>query len=324
MARAGCSSKLNAHLVTVAGEAVRRPRMNERGDMRTHFLNRVLAVGAVVVAGVVVAPGAIAQGTFTPGTATTATNCDPATSPTASLSCSVGSVSVSMTAWGYMGSTNGWKQGLIGDFNTNGIGAYTGKYETSSTGQHAFDNITTSCGTTSAPGASGLSGLNSGCGGSIEALMLDFSKSPSTVSLTQVGVGWYSGDADVSVYRWTGSGSPTQPGAVDMTGQGAIAGWTLVGSKDVDGVGNSWTGISSGSSSYFLITTYFGASTANNLSVNDDKFKINTFTVACSGTNGACTPSQSSGVPEPASLALASLGLMAAVGARRRSSRKVD
>lgn len=282
--------------------------------MKITIFARMLVAAAIPCSVLALSPAAYAQGTFTPGTGT-ATNCNPSASPIQSFSCTVGSVSVTMSAWGYMDSSNGWKQGLIGDFDSNGIGAYTGKYETSASSQHAFDNVVSGCGTTSASGASGLSALNSGCGGSIEALLLNFGSS--SVSLTQLGIGYYSGDADVSVYRWTGgAGGPTL-GTVDTTGTGTIAGWTLVGSKDLDSQGNSWAAINSAPSSYFLITTYFGAASGSDsyggqgLVAGNDKFKINSFTVA-------------KAVPEPATLALASLGFVAAIGVRRRGNRKAS
>lgn len=297
--------------------------------MKTSITTRLLALAALAIGGAAAAPAAFAQGTFTPGTGTTA-NCNPNNPPSTfdSVSCSVGSVSVSMTAWGYMGALSttteatGWVQGRVGDFNTNGFGAYTGSKESTTDSQHAFDNLTTGCGTTS--GANGgtiaLSTANSGCGGVVEAALLGFS---SAVSMSKVGVGYVSGDGDMLVWAWTGGGSGPTMGTQTLksstTGAGTMTGWTLVGGNDFAGAG-TWTFASSSPySSYFLITTYFGATSGSLDMTGGDRFKINSFTVAC---NGSCAPSQSSGVPEPASLALASLGLVAAVGVRRRSQRK--
>lgn len=306
--------------------------------MKKPITPRALALAALAFSAFAATPSAFAQGTFTPGTGSAA-NCNPSSSTVASYDCSVGSVSVTMTTSGYMDSTNGWKPGMLGDFGSNGFGAYTGNKETSNDGQHAFDNLSSGCSGTPPGAISGLSGLNGGCGGTVEALLLNFGAS--SVKLTQVGIGYFGTDADISVFRWTGTGTPTL-GAVGTSGVGGsiAGGWTLVASKDMDGLtrsssdvnydaGNtqtrSWNNINSGYSSAFLITTYFGAaSTTDNtdptqVKSGSDRFKLNSFTVAC---NGACTPSQASGVSEPASLALASLGLVAGVGVRRRSQRK--
>lgn len=300
--------------------------------MKTPVSIRAVALAVVAFASCAAAPAAFAQGTFTPGTGTTS-NCNPNNPPTTfdAVSCSVGSVSVSMTAWGYMSPLSttaaaGWVQGRVGDFNTNGFGAYTGNKESNSDSQHAFDNLTAGCGASS--GANGgsipLSTANSGCGGAVEAAMLSFN---TAVSMSSVGVGYVSVDGDMSVYAWTGGGSgPTMSTqTLSTSGAGTLAGWTLVGSNDFNSSG-TWTFASSSPySSYFLITTYFGAASNSSLGgdaglTNNDRFKINTFTVACQTTN--CGPAPGPGIPEPASLALTSLGLVAVFGARRRKSKQ--
>lgn len=306
--------------------------------MKTLISPRVLALAAIACGALAAAPAVFAQGTFTPGTGSSA-NCNPANPPYTfdSVSCSVdtdpgplsNTVSVSMTAWGYTSplsttAATGWVQGRVGDFNSNGFGAYTGTKESTTDSQHAFDNVTTGCGSGSGAdsGSIPLSTANSGCGGAVEAALLSFS---AAVSMSKVGVGYVSGDGDMSVYAWTGGGSGPNMSTqkLSTTGAGTLEGWTLVGSNDFNGAG-TWTFASSSPySSYFLITTYFGAASNSNLGADsgltsNDRFKINSFTVAC---DGSCSPSQTS-VPEPASLALASLGLVAALGVRRRGNRK--
>jgi hypothetical protein len=320
------------------------------------FLSSRSAIAAIVCsAGVLGSPAALAQATF--NAAASGDQCNPTGSSLnayASVTCTTtGGVTPTLQAWGFTGATlssaptTGFTRGALGDFNASGFGAYTGSKETTTDGQHAFDNVTTGCGTGSSNGNSTslgtLSGANGGCGGSIEALLLDFGSSK--VNLTDVGVGWSSVDSELQVWAWTGKG-------VDMTNQtavggssaaAALAGWQLVSTLDMDSGGsdcNNTTVIcrkSTGNtlySSYFLITTYFGA-TNGSLEAGNDRFKIDLFTVAlCTQTlsggstggtgaaqngNGAtCGPSQGGGVPEPGSLVLAGLAFIGLIAKRRK------
>ena len=107
---------------------------------------QLLAAAAVVAAGAFAAPAAFAQGTFTPGTGTGA-NCNPGSGSFDSVSCSVGTVTANMQAWGFTGATlsstaaAGFVRGRIGDFGSNGFGAYTGSNESTTGNQHAFADL---------------------------------------------------------------------------------------------------------------------------------------------------------------------------------------
>ena len=303
-------------------------------------------LATLAVAGAFAAPAAFAQGTFTPGTGT-GTNCNPGTGSFDSVSCSVGTVTANMQAWGFTGATlsstaaAGFQRGRIGDFDASGFGAYTGSNESSTASNHAFDNMTSGCGTGSGATPTNtttntvvLSTANSGCGGSIEALFLDFGTAK--VNLSTVGIGFNGGDADLSVWMWTGAnvasiGSSLATGSTTTTGTTAasLTGWTLVSNLSL---GTAPASANTGGTLYssaFLITTYFGAASGG-LTAGNDSFKINTFTVnTCAGTlaggttgtgagggNGAtCT---TAGVPEPGSLALAGLAMFGVVVTRRR------
>lgn len=306
---------------------------------------RLLAAVVLACSGLFAAPAAFAQGTFTAAAA--GNTCDPGAGAFDSVSCTKGSVTATLQAYGYTGATlgatlaAGFRQGRLGDFNSSGFGAYTGVNESGTGNNHAFDNVTSGCGTGS--GASGgsvvLSTANTGCGGSIEALFLSFGTAK--VNLSSVGVGFASPDADLSVWAWTGIGAAdvlatTAKGSTTTTGTtaAALTGWTLVSNHDFDAVTGSQSTGGTLYSSYFLITTYFGAASASgttSLTAGNDSFKLNSFTAGlCAGTltggtsgtgaaggNGAtCTPT--TGTPEPGSLALAGVALAGVFGIRRR------
>lgn len=286
----------------------------------------LLASLAIACTAMFSAPAAYAQGTFTLGTGT-ANNCLGTVSGQAydTVNCSVGSVTASMQAFGYMSAfsataTAGWQAGRIGDHDGAGFGAYTGSNESTTGNQHAFDSLTTGCGTGS--GASGgsnpLSTANAGCGGFAEGLLMNFGTSK--VAMSTVGIGFFAGDSDLSVYAWTGGGTGPTMSTQTATSAGVMAGWTLVGSHDMDPTGGS-NPFNTGSavySSYFMITTYFGA-TNGVLDQGNDAFKINVVTVGtCSGTvstAGVCTPGTA---PEPGSLGLAAVAILGVGAARRR------
>lgn len=275
------------------------------------FKFTTLLSAATLVTGLFASGASMAQGTWDLGS----TTCNPGGSP-ATASCAVGAVNAQMSAWGNTGAGSTFVQGSLGEFDPAGFGAYTGANETGTNWHHAFDNKTTACGTGTA---------TTGCGGSVEAMLLNFGSAK--VNLTQVKIGSYSGDADLSVYRWDGAATgPTMTSIAAINGSGTLSGWTLVGSNDMDLVNPFNTG-STKFSSYFLITTYFGAG-GTNLDGNNDAFKINSFTATtCTGTltggfgtaagNGAICDTTVK-VSEPGSLALAGIAFLGVAAARRR------
>lgn len=185
--------------------------------------------------------------------------------------------------------------------------------------------------------------------GSFDMMLLDFGST--SVILDQIGIGWTNGNADITVLRWTGSSRPTGTnGSSTYSGDGhgnllstmynsaspGTAGWQLVGSYGDLTTDNTTpfggSGRSTGAteaSSWWLIsafnTSLNGGSSAcldaNKLSTTCDAanngFKLNFIATKSGGGGGG-----GGSVPEPTSLALATLAFAGLFGARRRATRR--
>ena len=159
--------------------------------------------------------------------------------------------------------------------------------------------------------------------GNTEAVLLNFS---SSVVLSSVGIGYKFGDADISVFRYTGGSAPSLTGVnATSVANMSSAGWQLVGNYGDLAVDTTtaYSPVNAGNlgSSWWLISAYnssYGAATSGTVDQGNDFFKLYAVegTKCTSTTAGVCGPGTS--VPEPGSLALASLAMVGVFAGRRR------
>jgi len=230
---------------------------------------------------------------------------------------------VTATGWANtIGSDTELEQGTVPDFGSSGIGVVNADHarnldiESSSNGEHAVDNEDR-----------------------FDLVLFQFEKS---VSVSEVGIGWYTSDADISLLAWTGT-DPGDTPALDnvlytSTSEGLTGnGWELIGNFDVDstdpdpdqgnGSGDFVQAVSTSvSSSYWIVAAYNpvfagGPNEASACCEQDhllDKFKILSLAGSITETPPGDPPSS---VPEPMSMLLLAGGIVPMVWRRRRDWR---
>lgn len=201
---------------------------------------------------------------------------------TSQLNYTSAEANVAVTGWSNKATGNkAIAQDQIARWSGSGIGV-----ENQNSPQHAVDNSK----------------------GDYDALLFSFNK---VVDVSGLGIGWFEGDADVSLLAYTGAA----PFSGGLTGFGSnwaallSSGWSVVGNYNRAGTGTFSVNTADVQSQYWLVGAYNSAfGTGKGLTANNDYFKLKSITF------------EAVDVPEPSAFFLITLGLLGLMGARRRAA----
>ena len=220
---------------------------------------------------------------------------------TSAITCSTSVAGVTSTAtlsaWSAPTSTK-FAAASMSYYPSYGIGISSAG-ETTTSPQHAVDNS-----------------------GNTEAFLINFSSA--NFALNQLSLGWLSGDADVSILRYTGATAPTL-GSRTVADLKSAAGWDFVGNYanlSTSAPLNFNTTGTVKTASWWLVSaynsSYSGLAPSGNLSNGDDYFKLSGF----GGNIVPQAPVPGNTVPEPGTFALLGVAVLGFAAARRRSKAK--
>jgi hypothetical protein len=158
--------------------------------------------------------------------------------------------------------------------------------------------------------------------GNTEAFLINFSSAD--FALNQLSLGWLSGDADVSILRYTGATAPTL-GSRTVADLKNAAGWDFVGNYanlNTSAALNFNTTGTVKTASWWLVSaynsSYSGLAPTAGLTNGDDYFKLTGF----GGNMVTPPPVPGNTVPEPGTFALLGVAVLGFAAARRRSKAK--
>lgn len=226
-------------------------------------------------------------------------NCQ-AASASSPITCSANASGVN-----YGAAVTGWSAPGTGKFGSASIVYYpysgvgiTSPGESTASPDHAVDN-----------------------NGATEAFLINFGLD--NFALNQLSIGWLSGDADVSILRYTGTQAPAL-GSRTVADLKSAAGWEWVGDYANLTTSSALSFNNTGdikTASWWLVSAYnsaySGIATSANLGNGNDYFKLSGF----AGTTVAKTPTPTPGtsVPEPGTFALFGIAMLGFAAVRRKS-----
>jgi hypothetical protein len=203
-----------------------------------------------------------------------------------------------------MATATAWSAPSNGNFAAASIGYYPGSGlgisaagEPKDGSQHAADNISNT-----------------------DAFLINFGAS--NFALNQISIGWFNGDADVSILRYTGAGTPASLTSNKVATLDAAPDWDWVGdysTLSTNPILNFNTGPNAKTGAWWLVSAYNSAySTAPISGVfgdGNDYFKLNGFGGELVALAPPVPPNK---VPEPGSFALFGIALVGFAAARRK------